>query len=325
MNSVHNTLVAVTTNLGDHRANFEVLANTLGAKVRPQEAVRYIEGLKAIDTHDEGFYGPFCEAATIALRARLRVIEGLYAEHRAQWEKNLAELRQATDLTDEEITPNSGPGLLEALHALEQGKADGFKEDAFGDLTEEALRVQDAAIVRFRNALTKCALMVVDPDSVPADTEADSKSLEYALAMSRKLPLTLSAFNGDEEALAEAKRRHPIWIRKQEALLAKVKEREAKETIEQVKGAIDDRDELAHRNRVADASLTPEERTKRNQRAIEAAEPMYLNMRRLVEITKVQEPTPENPVGFGLLDAHGLMEVVQQAQVLVMRVEGRLQ
>lgn len=219
--SVTNMLSSVTTDLSDHAANFEVLALTCTAtKIAVLELRHYLEGLKAIEPSRD-FYGDHAEAAAILLRVRIAETQARYDEMRKEWQTNLDELAEAVELTEEEITPRNAPNLLSALHSMETAKGDGFREDAFGDLLERATQVNDDAIKRFQAALARCALMVVDPDSVPPTYTGSIEDLDHALRMAKALPLTLEAFMGDHDKLAEAKRRHPIWVRKLEELRTK--------------------------------------------------------------------------------------------------------
>lgn len=310
---VANNLVS----LCDYRANFEQLAATCAnSKVVPSELRRHIDGLKLLETTFD-FYGDYADAARMILDARITELEARYAEMRPIWEAHLAELKTATALSEDEIKAENGPGLLESLKALEEGKASGFREEAFGDLTDEALAVQDDAIARFERALARVAVMVVDPETIKDswDKNIPVHLLEYALKNFKALPLTLDAFRGHTDLLEEAKRLHPLSVKKLEERVAAAKER----TVEQVKGAIENREEMEHRHRVEDAGLTPEQRAARTQRMIEASEHLFNAVRRLTEIVTLDE---ENHVG--MLDADNLLPLAQQAQALVLRVEGKL-
>lgn len=307
------------TTLSDTVANFKELASTCAHTPPPRELKSFIDGLDAIEVTQE-FYGDYAAAANVIIDARLVVLRDAYNRNRAIWEQNLEELKKACELTDEEIKPESGPDFITALRALEQGKADGFREEAFGDLTEEAVAVQDAAIERFKYALAKVAVMVVDPDIISDKFDSvPVELLEYALENFKQLPLTLDAFQGHADLLAEAKRLHPLSVKKQEEKIAKAKER----LENKVRDAIEDRDELQHRNRVADASLTPEQRAQREARMRDAATHLFGVVRRITEITRIEEERPDG-TGVGMIDAGGLLELSHQASALVKRVEGSL-
>ena len=101
------------------------------------------------------------------VHARLEVLVPAYHKARAQWQANLDALREATTLTEAELVPALAPRLCAGLSAMEEGQRAGFDENAFGELTEEAIRMQEEAITAFRNALCRIALKVVDPASVP--------------------------------------------------------------------------------------------------------------------------------------------------------------
>jgi hypothetical protein len=311
------------TDLTNTVDNFEALcAMVTTMRIGLGELRSHIDGLKALEITRE-FYGDQAPAARLLLAARVTELEYHYADLRSQWQLNLDDLKEGGAIPEEAINPSCGPELLRGLTALEEAKESGFREESFGDLMDEAVRVRDERIAAFKRALSRVALMIVDPDSVPSTSDQPLEVLEFALERSKALPLTLDAFSGDADMLAEAKRRHPLWIAKQEKLVAAVRAKQEAEHQQrlqrEVASAIEERDEKEHRNRINVASLTAEQRGARTARMIEAVEPMYDILLRVTEITTLKEER-----GVGVIDGDGLIEVAQRADAMVQRVEGRL-
>jgi hypothetical protein len=314
-------VLAAAAQLSDPRENFEALCATVSeSNVPPTELRRHIDGMKMIEATRD-FYGDYAEAAAILLKARIAELEECYAELRANWQKRLDELIEVCKIEPKDIHPGNGPGMHEALTALEEGVSDGFREDVFGDLLGEAQRVADETIAKYRTTLADIAVMAVDPDTIDVNAfkEVSVELLEMALQHSKELPMKLDIFYGDEEKLAEAKRRYPLWIKKQEELLAIRREEEKQKLKAAVEGGIEERDEKEHRNRVNDASLTAEQRGARQARMHEAVQPMYDLIRRVTEIAHLNEQDHT-----GVIDADGLLEIAQRCEAMVARIEGRV-
>lgn len=305
----------MTTVLTNHLANFEELAVMCTTTPPPRELRSYIDGLKSIDTSDEGYYGEYARAAEILRKARVEASEKYYVTARASWAKNLVELIEAVAI-EGEITGDSGPDILSGLRTMEQAKEEGFDARLFGDLMDDALRVQDEAIVAHRKALSQIALMVLDPALINEDPGMiPTELLEFALENFKALSLTLDVFLGDVQALDRAKALHPQSVKKQEARIARAKERDNG----LVNESVERREEIEHRNRVNDAGLTAEQRGAKTARMLDAAQPMYDIIRRITEIAHLDEQKHQ-----GMIDGEGLLEVAHRSHAMVARVEGRM-
>lgn len=303
----------------DHAENFKELAVMCARQPGPKELGGYIAGLAALEATAD-FYGGYYAAAGTLIEATLDARREEYANWRDVWQANLDELKEAIVIEEDQIHPHHSEDLLSALKVMEESKAAGFNADAFGDLEDEALAVQEQGLANVRLALARIAVMVVDPAIISENYGKNMPVplMEYGLEKFKELPLTLDAFQGHADLLAEAKRLHPLSIAKQEARI-----KAAKDRIEGVvKNAIEEGEDHEHRIRVADASLSPEERQAREGRMREAATHLFNVVRRIPQVARIEEESAEG--GMGLIDASGLLELTQTASALVMRVEGRL-
>lgn len=310
----------MSTVLTNHHLNFEELAATVAYTPQPTELRSYIDGLLLVDTEDTDYFGGYVQAARIVRDKRVQAMELKYNELLDQWKDNLEQFTKAVHVPDEEITVDAGQRLMSKLQSLHECRSDGLRPEAFGHLLHEAERVQQDAIDRLDKALARVALMVLDPSYIPDDPgDTPVEVLEFTLEQFKGLPLTEAAFRNNAEAFEQAKKLHPLMIKKLEARIAKAKTR----LEDSVQNAIETRDEMAHRHRVDDASLTAEQRGERHGRMVEAVEHLYTLVRRITEVVTIEKDNMDG-TGNGVIDAGSLLEMTQTAQVLVMRVEGKL-
>lgn len=306
------------TLLDDPVTNIKALANLVTKAPAPSQMKDYLAGLTQLEFKEE-FYGPYSEVARIMAEARGFALMPSFLKLCSKWQTNLSELREAVTLTEEEKHPGNGPEILKTYNALKEAKeAGGFDEAKFGHLLDEANAVVDAALPMFEQTLRKVALMVIDPAQVPEEYEGSPEKLEMAIELFRLCPLYAETFGGEEE-LAKAKVMHAQSLAKQEALLARVRARTKQRDEGAVERGIMSQEDKATANAVRDASMTSEQKNARLCRMVESAEPLYMAIRRLTEITHTE---PDSRVGA--IDASGLYDVVQQAEALVARIEGKL-
>lgn len=313
--------------LADHDRNFSDLAGVAFHCIG-MSAKQLREHILAVEeiTTSNGFYGPHAAAAEVvkntALGALRRMLddtivrEKTYAEKRARWQAKLDEFRQALAVAPEDEVPENGPAIL---HALESLSSAGVSEEMYGDLQPEAERLRQEGVLNYQHVLARISLKVLDPAHIPDTYDGPSCMLEHEVKAFADMPVSLEAFNGDVAMFERAKDLHAQSVRKHAELLEKTRERERKEIEGKVVSAIERRDECGRCHKLEDAYMTPEQKTARLQRAIEAAEPLFLLVRRLTEIVVVDDQNHT-----GLIDAMGLKECAEQAQALVLRVEGRL-
>lgn len=307
----------LVTTLADPLANFSSLAEVVAnAHVPPHELRQHLDGIKAIDT-DTGFFGPYAKAAEVMVSARVRELEQRYTELRATWQENLDGLVASVKI--EEVNPQTAVNILTTLRALEEALSDGFREEAFGDLMDEAVRVTTEAVAAHKLALADAAVMAVDPESIDMDSKLPVRLLETVYEHSKQMPITRNAVLGDEAKFAELQRRYPLWLKRQEELLEKRRREEEAEHEAAIERGVEARDEKEHRNRVHDAGMTAQQREARAARQHEAAADMYEIVRRVTEIAHVNEEDHE-----GQIDAQGLLELSIRCEAMVARVEGRV-
>lgn len=317
----------VTTSLSDHDRNFADLAGVafhcLGMNsAQLQEHLLAVQKLRP----STDFYGPHAAAAEVvkhtALGALRRLLddtihqEQSYTAKRAKWQAKLDELKIALTVDPEDEVPENGPAILHALHSLQSASV---SEEMYGDLQPEAEKLRQEGVTGYQHVLARIAMKVLDPAHIPDGYDGPSCVLEEALTAFAEMPLTPEAFNNDEAMFAQAKDWHAKSMVKHKALLEKTRERERAEIEGRVIRAIEHRDECEGCHKREDACMTPEQKTARLQRAIEAAEPLFLMARRLTEIVII-----DDAAHTGLIDAAGLKECAEQAQALVLRIEGRL-